>query len=146
MGGARVTKAMLQERIRRLVAGTKKHAADGSLILGSTTYTTRALVEVLESLGDALDSVDGAKARWQDALEHANDLRATVGPVIRGYQAWVAVTHGGTPSTLADYGVTPPKERTPLTAEQLAIAVAKRNATRAARHTMGKRQRKLTGS
>jgi hypothetical protein len=45
------------------------------------------------------------------------------------------------PDTLAQFGVSlPPQPQTP-SAATLADAVAKRAATRAARHTMGKRQR-----
>jgi hypothetical protein len=43
---------------------------------------------------------------------------------------------------LADFGITPPKARTPLSADQKAAAVAKRKATRAIRHTLGPKQKK----
>jgi hypothetical protein len=142
MSGNRVTKTTLQQRIRGLIAGTQKHAPNGSLTLGSATYTTAALVQLLKSLADALDVADAAKASWQDALKNAHDTNAKVGPVVRDYQAWVAVTFGGTPSMLADYGVTPRKVRAPLTAEKKASAALKRKATRAARHTMSKKQKK----
>jgi len=136
------TKASLEQRIRGLIAGTQKHAPNGSLTLGSATYTTPALVQLLTSLGDALDAVDAAKASWEEALKNEVDLQAKVEPVIRDYEAWVAVTFGGSPSTLADYGVTPRKVPTPLTAEQKASAAAKRKATRQARNTMGSQQKK----
>jgi hypothetical protein len=48
----------------------------------------------------------------------------------------VAVTCRVTPSTLADYGVTPRKAPTPLTAEQKATAALKRKATRALTATL----------
>ena len=70
-----------------------------------------------------------------------NEARTNVIPVVRDYVAWVKVTYRSAPSTLADFGVAPPKVRTPLTVEQQAAAVAKREATRAARHTMGKVQK-----
>jgi hypothetical protein len=136
------TKATLQQRIRGLIAGTQKHAPNGSLTLGSATYTTPALVQLLKSLADALDAVDAAKASWKEALTNELDLHAKVEPVVRDYEAWVAVSFGGSPSTLADYGVTPRKVPTPLTAEQKASAAAKRKATRLARNTMGSKQKK----
>ncbi len=142
MSGNTVTKATLQQRIRGLIAGTQKHAPSGSLTLGSATYTTPALVQLLKSLADALDAADSAKASWEDALKHATDTKAKVNPVVRAYQAWVEVTYAGTPSTLADFGVTPRKVPAPLTAEQKAAAAKKRAATRAARHTMSKKQKK----
>jgi hypothetical protein len=141
MSGNKVTKSSLSKRIRDLVAGTQKHTPNGSLTLGNVTYAAPALVQLLQGLADALDATDAARARWQDALKNATDARAKVGPLVADYQAWVSVTYAGAPSTLADYGVTPRKVRTPLTVDQQAAAVAKRTATRAARHTMGKVQK-----
>jgi hypothetical protein len=142
MSGSTANIATLQQRIRGLIAGTQKHSPNGSLTLGSVTYTAPALVQILKSLAEALDAADTAKASWKDALKRVADTKATVGPVVRYYRSWVEATHAGTPSTLADYGVTPRKEPAPLTAEEKATAVLKREATRAARHTMGKIQKK----
>ena len=82
------------------------------------------------------------EGKLEDALKNANDIKAKVEPVVRNYQTWVATTYKGTPSTLADFGVTPRKVRTPLTAEQKVTAAKKAAATRAARHTMSKKQKK----
>jgi hypothetical protein len=47
----------------------------------------------------------------------------------------------------AKYGITPDHEPTPLTVEQKAAKVAKAKATRAARHTLGPKQKKaITGA
>jgi hypothetical protein len=142
MSGNTVTKTSLSKRVRGLIAGTQKHTPSGSLTIGSEKYEAPALVQLLQGLADSLDEADAARSRWQDALKNANDARTKVLPVLKGYQAWVSVTYSGTPSTLADYGVAPRKAPTPLTTEQQAAAVAKREATRAARHTMGKVQKK----
>jgi hypothetical protein len=54
---------------------------------------------------------------------------------------------GGSIDTLADFGLKPRKTRTPRTPEQKAASVAKSLATRAARHTMGSKQKaKVTGA
>jgi hypothetical protein len=142
MSGSMATKASLQTRIRKLIAGTQMHAPNATFAFASTTFAAPALVQLFQSLVDALDAADAARARWQDALKNANDTRAKVDPFVKDYQAFVAITYAGTPSTLADYGVTPRKAPTPLTAQQKAAAAAKRKATRAARHTMGKVQKK----
>jgi len=54
----------------------------------------------------------------------------------------VKVTFGNQPDALADFGLAPPKARAPMTAEQKAVAAAKRKATRVARGTLGKKQKK----
>jgi hypothetical protein len=45
--------------------------------------------------------------------------------------------YGSALDVLADFGLKPKKARTPATVEAKAAAVAKRTATRAARHTLG---------
>ncbi len=141
MSGENVSKGEWQQKIRGLVEGTQKHGPSGSFTLGSRVCTGAEMTQVLESMAAAIDAVDAAKAAWQDALARFDEIKAQVAPVIQGYQAWVAVTHAGTPSTLADYGVAPRKTPTPLTAEQKKLAVQRRLATRAARHTMGPKQK-----
>jgi hypothetical protein len=42
---------------------------------------------------------------------------------------------------LANYGIAPDKEATPLTPEQVVARAAKAKATREARHTMGPKQK-----
>jgi hypothetical protein len=140
--GSNVNKTSLQTRIRGLVAGTQKHAANGQVSFGSKSYDAATLVKLFQSLADALDAADAARVRWQDALESVRGLRSSVLPIVQGYREWVAVTYAGTPSLLADYGVPPRKVRAPLTAEQKAAAALKRKATRAARGTLGSKQKK----
>jgi len=120
----------------------QKHSPNGTLTFDGATYTAAALVQLLQELADALGVADTAKAGWQDALKDATDERAKVAPVIQGYRSWLVATYGNAPSTLADYGMTPRKVRTPLTAEQKVAAAAKAKATREARHTMGSKQKK----
>ncbi|MGH7438819.1 MAG: hypothetical protein ACRENE_24295 [Polyangiaceae bacterium] len=140
--GSKVNKTSLQKRIGDLIAGTQKHSPTATITVGSKTYAAPALVQLLQGLSDALDATDAARTRWQDALANEHTLRASVLPVVQGYREWVAVSYAGTPSLLADYGVSPRKVRTPPTAEQQAAAALKRKATRAARGTLGSRQKK----
>jgi hypothetical protein len=141
MSAAKVTKATMEQRIRGLIAGTQKHTPTGPLTFGGATFTGTALVQVLQSLADALAAVDSAKAGWKDALKNAADVKAKVAPVVQAYRSWLVATYGNAPSTLADYDVTPRKAPTPLTAEQKVARAAKAKATRVARNTLGKKQR-----
>jgi hypothetical protein len=63
-------------------------------------------------------------------------------PLARAYANTLIAANGSASSVLADYGLTPRKARAPMTTDKQAAAVAKRNATRAARHTMGSVQKK----
>jgi hypothetical protein len=142
MSATRLTKATWEQRIRGLIAGTQKHPPTGPLTIGGATFTATALVQLLQSLADALAAADAAKASWQDALKNVTGVRGKVGPVVQAYRTWLVATYGSAPSTLADYGVTPRKAPTPLTAEQKVARAAKAAATRKARNTMGSKKKK----
>jgi hypothetical protein len=135
------TKTSLQQRARDLIAGTQKHLANETLAFDGATYTAAALVQLLQKLVDAIAAADAARARWKDALKELKDARATIVPVLGAFHSFVVNRFGNAPSTLEDFGIAPRKVRTPLTAEQKAAAVAKRKATREARHTVGPKQR-----
>ncbi len=134
-------KATLAKRALDLVAGTLKRTPNGSFTVGSESFTAANLVQLFQGLADAIAKVDAAKAAWQDALTSLNDEHAKVDPVLRGYQSLLLATYGNAPATLADYGLAPRKGPTPPSADVKAAAVAKRAATRTARHTMGKKQK-----
>jgi len=111
------------------------------LTFGGATYTPAALVQLFQSLDDATTSMDAAKAKWQDALKSQRNTKATVGPVKKAYQSYLVSLYGNAVETLADFGLTPRKAPAPQTAVQKATAAAKRAATRAARHTLGPKQK-----
>ena len=143
-GKPKVNKASLQTRIRGLIAEyAEAHVERSSSRSAASRTTRRPLVKLFrKSLADALGAADAARTRWQDALAAARGLRSSVLPIVQGYREWIAVTYAGTPSLLADYGVSPRKVPTPPTAEQKAAAALKRKATRAARGTLGSVQKK----
>jgi hypothetical protein len=132
------SKVTLAKRALDLVAGTQKHTPNGAFTLGSEAYTTATLVQLLQGLAEAIANVDTTRAAWQDALASADDEQAKAVPVLRAYQSMLLATYGNAPATLADYGLVPHKGPTPPSASVKATAVLKREATRTARHTMGK--------
>jgi hypothetical protein len=135
-------KLSMAQRVQDLIVGTQKHPPTGSLTIGGKAFTSASLVQVLQSLVDALSAVDVAEANWKGALQKLEETRTAVGPIVSAYQGWVLATYGNAPTSLADYGMTPRKVRTPPSTEQTAQAIAKRQATRVARHTMGTQQKK----
>jgi hypothetical protein len=64
-----------------------------------------------------------------------------VGPIAAAYRRLVLTAFANSAQMLADFGVTPPKARTPMTSEQLAARAAKSLATRKARGTTSKKQK-----
>ena len=55
-------------------------------------------------------------------------------------ESYVRAAFGSSPDVLADFGITP-KARVPLTVKAKTAAAAKRASTRAARHTLGSKQK-----
>jgi ABC-type transporter Mla subunit MlaD len=138
---ATMNKVTLAQSLTRLIAGLKLHPSSTPVVLEGQSYTSQSLVELLQSLVDALTKVDTAKAQWSDTLQQMAGLKAEVVPVVGALRSYLLTTNGSSPSVLGDYGLSPRKRKTPLTGEQRAAATAKARATRAARHTMGSKQK-----
>ena len=135
------TKASTLGHVQALIAGTKQHFPTGSFTLGNTAYTTASLVELLQSLADAIAATDAAHAATREAVAALRGARAKVSPVMLDYKRWLLSTYGNAAQTLVDFGVQPHKARTPLTSGKLAVAAAKAASTRKARGTVGKKKK-----
>jgi hypothetical protein len=137
------TKSQEAARAALMIVGLAKHYATvGSLTIEGATYTPAQLEASLQKLIALRKGVDdakaAAKARIADERAQAPALRklmVALATVVKG-------AFGTSPDVLADFGLAPKKARAPLTVEQRATVAAKRKATRAARHTMGTKQRK----
>src|SRR5262249_22551514 len=121
-----------------------KHYPNGSqeLHFGGAVYTVTALIALLQSFVQLREAVEAAQAAVKERLAAEHAQSPSLLAIIGAFEMFVRATFGNSPETLADFGIPPRKERTPLTAEQLVAAVARREATREARHTLGKQQRK----
>jgi hypothetical protein len=121
----------------QVIVGIHKDLSTVSaLAFAGETFTAATLAALFQSRIDAIHAVTTAKANWQAAVANLGALDAKVTPVLQGLKQYVINTYGATSPVLADFGFTAPKRAT-QTPEQKAAAVAKRNATRKARHTMG---------
>lgn len=141
MNQSKITKVGLVQFLDHLIAGTKAHSSSTPIVFGGHSYTPQSLVDTLQSLADTVAKVDAAHAQWREALAQMDQVKAQVGPVAAGYQSFLLATYGSSPSALAAYGLTPRKPKATLTTEQRALATAKAKATRAARHTMGSKEK-----
>jgi hypothetical protein len=128
-------------RVQALIAGMQKHFPGGSLTLGNVAFTTTSLVQLLQTLANAIVAVDTAKAGARGAVAAMRTVRTNVAPVVSELTKWVRASFGTAAPILADFGLQLPKARTPLTTEAKTAAVAKRNATRQARGTTGPKKR-----
>ncbi|MGH7437228.1 MAG: hypothetical protein ACRENE_16250 [Polyangiaceae bacterium] len=135
------SKATALARVQALIAGTQKHFPSGSLTIGNTAYTPASIVQTLQGLADIYGRVDAAHASVKDLVAEQSATESKAAPFLRDYTKFLRGMFGTGATLLADFGLPPPKARTPLTVEQLAVRKAKAKATRAARGTTSKKQK-----
>jgi hypothetical protein len=142
MSNATITNQV--SRAKQLIAGTGKHYVNGSqtIQVAGATFTVTALTQFMQNFVDNRESVETSKAATKAKIETERTQAPSQIAVITAFEKVVRGSFGTSADVLADFGLTLPKARTPLTAEQKAVAVAKRAATRKARGTMGKVQKK----
>ncbi len=133
---------------RALQAGLLAHEGTvPSLMVGGTAHSVADLVAMLEGRVDARARTAAARAAWLQAVAEEKAGMAASEPRVSGARRALAVMYAGCNEELGDFGLKVRKTRRALTSEEKAAAVAKCKATRAARHTMGSRQRaKVTGT
>jgi hypothetical protein len=125
-----------------LIDGLKKHTSTlSSLTFGGTSNPTPAIIAVLEARIASASAVLPTRATWQSTVQADRDERAKTNTFVSGLRQALQLAFAGSIDGLADFGLKPRKQRTALTPEQKAAAVAKAKATRAARHTMGSKQK-----
>lgn len=110
-------------------------------MLPGGSYTSAQIVERLQTIVDRRNDVNAAKAvtKARLAAESADMPSARI--FMDALVTFTKAAFGTAPDVLADFGLQT-KERATTTVEAKAAAAAKRQATRAARHTMGSQQKK----
>lgn len=131
-----------QARDAQVIAGIQKHLqTTPTLPLAGSAYAPADLVKLVQSRIDSANGVAAAKSNWHLTVVADKALTTKLSPVLRALRDYVINVFGSASPVLADFGFAPPK-RTTRTPEEKAAAAAKAKATRAARHTAGKNQKK----
>jgi hypothetical protein len=139
---SRINRTTQQNRDQKLIDGLTKYSSTvPSLIIGGVSYTTAAIIAVLQSRITDANAALTTRATWQSAVQADRDERTKTKTFVSGLRQALQVAFAGAIDQLADFGLTPRKPRAHQTPEQKAKAVAKAQATRAARHTMGSKQK-----
>jgi hypothetical protein len=135
------SKAAALARVLAIIAGATKHFPNGQFTFGGTTYTTASLIQVLQGLVNAMTAREVAQGSAKDAVAAERATQKQVGPILLAFKRLVLLTFANATPTLADFGLAPPKARTPMSTEKRAARAAKAKATRAARGTTSKKQK-----
>jgi hypothetical protein len=127
---------------QKLIDGITKHEqAITSLTIGSTSYKPTDIIAILQARIAAANTTLSTRATWQSAvLADKSELTKTQ-TVVSGVRQAILLMFAGAVDTLADFGLKPRKARAVRTPAEKAEASAKAKATRAARHTMGSKQK-----
>jgi len=136
------TKGTVVAFAKQLIAGTNKHlASTAQVMLVGGSYTPAQITEKLQAIVNLRSDVDAAKATTKAKLAAEKTDMPALRTLMGALVTFVKAAYGSQPDVLADFGIHP-KARAPLSAEAKAAAAVKREATRAARHTMGSKQKK----
>lgn len=129
--------AMLQ----KMLEGLKKHEqALPSLLIQGKPFKPADLIAELQTRLDAANAVLATRATWQNAVKVDSNQRTTTKGFVSGLRQTLLVAFAGSVDALADFGLVGRKPRV-VTPEKKVAAAQKAKATRAARHTMGKKQK-----
>jgi hypothetical protein len=126
---------------QKLIDGLTKHAATlPSIVIAGTSTTTAAIVAKLQARIAAISTVQTTRATWRAAVQAERTEVAATKAFVSAVRQALLVAFTGQVDVLADFGLTPRAKHVATPAENL-VRAAKSKATRAARHTMGSKQK-----
>jgi len=131
-----------QNSDRKVILAIPKYLANvGNMTLAGHPYAAADLVKLFQSRIDLVDAAAAAHAKWIDAVKADRDQVAQTAVVVRAFKDLLRSMFSTQTETLADFGLTPRKV-TKKSVDTKAQAVAQSKATREARSTKGKVQKK----
>ena len=138
----RHAKSTKTQRDERMVAGLTKHRQElGIIERPAGLESVEAVVARYQAHLDALQRVDATAAVWRTAVAQEESVEAQIKKLTRRVKNLLYGTYGEQSPTLLDFGIAP-RKGAKIGVEKMRLTVEKRNATRKARQTMGKKQKK----
>jgi hypothetical protein len=144
----KVARTTLRDRCRLAMAGIDKYlASEPTIPLDGSANAPADIKKVLQNTIDAADATLAARAVWVASSSAEQALHDSTLSMLASLRSFVMLKFGSNAiATLADFGFEPRKRTVPAV-ETKAAAVDKSLATRAARHTMGPKQKaKIKGT
>jgi hypothetical protein len=132
-------KATRQNSNRKIVGAIKKHLS-GSVTLAGVKYTPAKLATMFQDGIGVADATDSAKKAWLVSVAKERATTLGLSSVQTSLRNHVSALFGETSPEFSDFGFAP-RAVTKVSVAKKAAAVTKREDTRVARHTMGKRQK-----
>jgi hypothetical protein len=136
------TKVSIETRYQTLIAGILANLMDvTAFVLPTGTFTQSEIVAEIHRRIAAAEETKSTKTAWHTAVQVERQVDADLRPLRKGLQQYVASRYGADSAKMAEFGFTPAKARKTKVSIK-AGAADKAVATRKARHTMGKQQKK----
>ncbi len=132
-------------RVVQLIAGARTRFANAAQVLplGSNPVTVGDATTKMQQVVDKRAAVVMAQAAAKTRVDEEDAALPDLTAFVSAFTTLVRLNFGDDAEALADFGLAPRKVPEPQTAEQKAVAVAKRAATRVARGTKSAKQKKL---
>jgi hypothetical protein len=125
-----------------LLAGTQKHFSNrASLSFGGSTHAPTEIETALQRRVAAASATGPARTAFHSAVLAERQTRAETRKLVQQFRAFVLATFGEDLTALADFGLAPRKTTVKPPVVKVAAA-QKARATRQARGTKGKTQKK----
>ena len=133
------------EEDQSLIDGQNEFLMGQPLQIGRQSYAPQDVIDVLAERVASGQRILDARTALTAAIKADQGVRARTKAFVQSYRAIVQGMFKDVPDMLAVFGLVPPKQPKVTVAVKVE-AIEKSKATRAARGTMGKKQRKrLTG-
>jgi hypothetical protein len=137
-----INKTTTVSRDLKMIEGIKKHLGNvSSVVIASKSYTPQQCVDVLQARVDAVNAAAAARATFLNLVQAARAEIAQTKQFVSALRQAIYLMFSSAIDILADFGVPAHKARKPPPPTKTAVTVEKAKATRAARHTMGKKQK-----
>ncbi len=138
---ANKSKESLSARFTTVAAGVKKNIT-GKVTIDGTAYTAVTLAAVFTAAANAIAAADSQHTQWLDSVDAMKKAVALANAVYKALKQFAIGQYGANQTILTGLGITLPKSGAERTAATKAVAAIKANATKEARGTTGKKQRK----
>jgi hypothetical protein len=138
---SKVNKTMNTALDQKIIAalGSQLKAA-ATITLGGTVYKAKDLQQELQAEVDAAKTTQSAKTAWQQAVLAEQKVATQAASLRKALRSYLIGTYGAKSATVAEFGFAP-KQAAVVVVATKAAANEKRKATRAARGTLGKKQK-----
>lgn len=134
-----LTKAERQGQARKFLAGTSKYITK-NIVLAGESVSEKDIANAIQASIDAEDACDELRGKLRVQLRASRAATRNAKQLTSSVKRYIITHYGENSPVLEEFGFSPRKVAQRTVAEK-AQAVEKQLATRAARHTMGSRQK-----